>query len=302
MSSSRLLLAPSALLTIGLLAACGGTGDTATNAGSSRSPSPSLTNMPGETSTSLPRTPPTTPDAEPEPKAPSPRPTRDTSPASDNAFVNRCAPRGAARSQLDALAPRTTTIKDESGSRLPVTVAGKGDTVLVVLHDAKGDACSAGELLAAAGADERFRVVAVDLCLSAAASCVGELMLDDVAQTGVVLDWVRERYEPTRLVVLGVGSGGTVAVRAAGVGLPADAVVNVSGAAPAEAIRRVTVPMLHVHEDLSGADASGARRVAAEGQRKVALADASATGWAALTGRGVELTEAGREALRFAAR
>lgn len=307
MTVSSRLLVPAVILGLGLATGCSGSSDAPAGSGgtpTSSAPTVAPTKAPTDT-------PPTTrPAPQPsndavEPGTPAAQPTpapQPTAAASRNRFVARCQPHGAARQRLEGLDPRSRTIVEpQSGSRLPVTVAGSGRTVLVVLHDEAGNACRAQEFLAAAGGDRRFRVVAVDLCTSAAAACVGELLLDDAAQTGLVLEWVRERFDPRKVVVLGVGSGGTAAVRAASVGLPADAIVNVSGPAAAADLRRITVPMLHLHEDLSSREASGARLAAREGARGVRLGAAPASGWKALVDD-LRLTGAGRQALDFAGR
>lgn len=291
-------LAAALLLGLALVAGCGGTPDRAATAGATR-PVPAEALTPA---TKQPRTPspPTAPAAEPAPSA-SPAPGPAFVP-SRHAFINRCRPTGALQQRLERLAPRVGAVEHaESGSRLPVAVVGHGEIALVVLHGEAGDACRAQELLATAGSDGRFTVVAVDLCTSPVARCRGLITLDDGAQAGLVVDRVRASYRPDKVVVLGVGEGGAAAVRAAAVGLPADAVVNVSGAPTAADLRRVTVPMLHLHEDASGADASAARTVAREGSRIVRVTDAPASGWAALTRRGA-LTGAGADVLAFAAR
>lgn len=310
------LLVPAVLLGLGVAAGCSGSSDTATgtdvDAPTTSVPTAAPTTAPTLTPSATPAPQPTSdavapgtsapaPSNGPAP-APTPRPTQAPTDTTSNRFVARCQASGPARQRLEALDPRSRTVVDpESGSTLPVTVAGSGSTVLVVLHDEAGDACRAQEFLAATGGDERFRVVAADLCTSAAARCVGELLLDDAAQAGLVLEWVQEHLDARKLVLLGVGSGGSAAVRAASIGLPADSIVNVSGAAPAADIRRVTVPMLHLHEDLSSREAAGARTAAREGDRSVRLADAPASGWAGLV-EDVRLTAAGRRALDFAAR
>lgn len=297
MSRSSRLLVP-LVLGLAVVAGCGGSPDRATTSGATVAPAPDVL---------TPSTKPAPQDRSTQPAAPeetAPAPAQST-PAfapSRNAFVNRCRPAGDLRRRLERLAPRTGKVVDEaSGSRLPVTVAGRGDTVLVALHDETGDACAARELLAAAGGDPRFTVIAVDLCTSAAARCRGELALDDVAQTGLVLDRVRASYRPAKVVVLGVGHGGATAVRAAAVGLPADAVVNVSGAPTAAELRRVTVPMLHVHDDPSARAAAAARTLRREGGRAGRIEEAPASGWAALTAS-LSLTRTGADVLDFAAR
>lgn len=312
MTVSSRQLVPAVLLGLGLAAGCSGPSDTPAGAGGATPTSPGPATapavepmvIPDTTSATRPSPQPTSDAVAPGGQAsqPTPAPQPSLTGTSRNWFVARCQPHGAARERLEDLDPRSRTIVEpQSGSRLPVTVAGSGRTVLVVLHDEAGNACRAQEFLTAAGGDRRFRVVAADLCTSSAAACAGELFLDDAAQTGLVLEWVRERFDPRKVVVLGVGSGGTAAVRAASVGLPADAVVNVSGPAAAADLRRITVPVLHLHEDLSSREASGARLAAREGVRSVRLGDAPASGWKALVDD-LQLTGAGRQALDFAGR
>lgn len=293
MTSSRPLLLPAVLLGLGLAAGCGGQPDEAANVDSSTAPQPTTTS-------SAPQDP-VAPQTEKSPQAPA-APTAEAPSVSKNAYAARCGSTGTVRTAIEQLKAKTGAVTDPAGSKMPVTVAGRGSTALVVLHGSDGDACDAQQFLAAAGADKRFRVIAVDLCTSKVAVCVGEMSIDDAAQTSLVLETVREQYDPAKVVLVGVGSGGSTAVRAAGVGVPADAVVNVSGKAAAADVRRVTVPMLHLYDDPSGAAASGARIAAGESHRQVVVADAPASGWAALTGRGADLTGAGRKALEFAAR
>lgn len=294
MSSSRLLLLPAALLGLGLGAGCGDAPDEATHAADRSVPATTSPTSPAPRASATP--PRSTAGASPSasPKAPQVAPSKDR-------YAARCGSTGAVRTALERLGARAGAVTDEDGSRLPVTVAGSGRTALVVLPGADGDACDAQGLVAAAASDKRFRVVAVDPCTAAVAKCVGEFALDDAAQAALVIDTVREQYDSDRVVLVGVGSGGAAAIRAAGVGVPADAVVNVSGKAAAADLRRVTVPMLHLYDDPGGASATGARAVAGERPGRVTVADAPANGWGALT-RGATLTGAGREVLAFAAR
>lgn len=307
----RLLIA--VLLTVLLgLSGCGGAEETDGEAASapaspsSATPSPSGAATespdPDETATTMAASPTDVPSAEGESPTDAP---------ASSGYSQRCAALGSAATRLDALAPQDATVKDsESGSTLPVTTVGDGPVTVVLLHQIRGGACGWASFLSRAGGDERFRFVAPDLCGLGESDCVGELSLDQVAQAQLVLDWVRRTHRPRAVAVVGASMGGAIAVRAAGLGLDLDGVVNISGPDGwfdgdpiATDIRRATVPMLHVYDPAD--DPGTARTTRAEADRSDGRVryDGSARGhgWGTLTDDQDRLTPAARGVLDFLA-
>lgn len=306
----RRLPAFALLVALAVLPACGSTADGPDASGATESgtpsPSPSSTPTPSESPTPAPG-PPSTEAAQSPTDDPSPVEVEPT--AAGSGYAADCAARGEVAERLARLDPQQTVVANGEGSRLAVTTAGSGSTVVVLLHQLNGGACGWQQLLARAGADDRFRFVAPDLCGSGRSACVGEFTLDDIAQTKLVLDWVRKTYHPDRVTVMGASMGGAIVVRAAGIGLPIAAGVDISGpdgwfngASIATDIRRATVPLLLAYDPADDpGTAAVAEREAARSDRVRYLELHDGHGWANLTATDGRLTPAARTMLDFLA-
>lgn len=233
-----------------------------------------------------------------------------TGAAASSDYVADCRPPAGVARRLERLGTERAFVANGSGSRLAVTTVGTGPTTVVLLHQVEGGACGWADFIAAAGGDGRFRFVAPDLCGSGASDCKGQFTLDDIAQTKLVLDWVRKTHRPERVTALGASMGGAIVVRAAGLGLPLDAGVDVSGpdgwfdgADIAADIRRSSIPLLLAYDpsDDPGTAQVARKEASRAGDAVEYLALTGGHGWSNLTDGAHALTPAARKMLDFLA-
>lgn len=143
-------------------------------------------------------------------------------------YAAHCLSKGKEAAVLETLPQESWAVKG-SGSTLPMWSLGDGPTTLVLLPQTNSSGCGWSSFVAAAGADSGVRIVLADICGRGTSSCTPALAADEVAQARMVVDAVRARHRPARLVLGGASAGGAIALHAVAEGVPAAAVIDISG-------------------------------------------------------------------------
>jgi dienelactone hydrolase len=186
---------------------------------------------------------------------------------------------------------RTLTLRG-AGRKLPAVTAGRGSTVVVLVHQTDGGGlCGWLDFAARVASVPGQTALAFDLCGYADAVCDdgSTRAAAQVEQVRLAIDAAVGRLRARRVVVVGASMGGSLAVLTAAADPRVDAVVDLSGpdewrgVAVHRRARDVRVPLLVAMADSEGPDQMAAARATAQ-----AAGPASAL-VAAPTGHGYEL-------------
>jgi len=125
--------------------------------------------------------------------------------------LGRCGPQPVAASEAGY---KYLKLRDPAVGTLPAVRAGKGRTVVVLLHQTDGNGfCGWLDFGSTLAADPRLSVLAFDTCGYAEARCQGDP--DQVAPVRVAVRYARQVMHARRVVVMGASMGGSVALMAA---------------------------------------------------------------------------------------